>query len=283
MAATSSISSMTTSNSSDPLNLSSLGVLDMFTRRPLGAASMHTLRSFLLTFLFLFARVITSGWAAKFVAALEKSPRHKHFGVVGGRDLSNQLVMTQSMVHRTHQVHFPPTFACRSPNCETREISSGFAGVSCLCSVVVFAMLGLSRKVFAGFRRFSEHTFLGPSRIGTWTTGFRQCAFLSCVSHREISRFFAEQRLGIELKMCLLGTGPRRPSTSTMSRFATQTSLEPGMESAGRTRDGSEKKRSEEDESWRSGCLGEKVLRKTAQEVEPNLYFALPRFLSKHM
>jgi hypothetical protein len=47
---------------------------------------------------------ITPGWARKFVSALEESAVRSGFGVVGGRDLSNQLIMTQSLVHRTHQV-----------------------------------------------------------------------------------------------------------------------------------------------------------------------------------
>ncbi len=56
---------------------------------------------------------VSSGWASHFVDALRASPLRANYGVVGGLDLNNHLVLTQSLVHRTHQTmfgsHFPPT------------------------------------------------------------------------------------------------------------------------------------------------------------------------------
>ena len=55
---------------------------------------------------------VSSGWASHFVDALRASPLRANYGVVGGLDLNNHLVLTQSLVHRTHQTmfgsHLPP-------------------------------------------------------------------------------------------------------------------------------------------------------------------------------
>lgn len=54
-----------------------------------------------------------AGWASKFVSTLRASRIRPNFGVVGGLDENNHLVLTQSFVHRTHQeifgMHFPRT------------------------------------------------------------------------------------------------------------------------------------------------------------------------------
>ena len=56
---------------------------------------------------------VSSGWASHFVDALRASPLRANYGVVGGLDLDNHLVLTQSLVHRTRQTmfgrHLPPT------------------------------------------------------------------------------------------------------------------------------------------------------------------------------
>ena len=49
---------------------------------------------------------VSSGWATHFVDALRASPLRANYGVVGGLDLNNHLVLTQSLVHRTHQTMF---------------------------------------------------------------------------------------------------------------------------------------------------------------------------------
>jgi hypothetical protein len=57
--------------------------------------------------------MVTPGWASKFVDTLRASPMRSNYGVVGGLDENNHLVLTQSFVHRTHQEifgrHFPQT------------------------------------------------------------------------------------------------------------------------------------------------------------------------------
>jgi len=58
---------------------------------------------------------VSSGWASHFVDALRASPLRTNYDVVGGLDLNKHLVLTQSLVHRTHQTMFwshfnlPPT------------------------------------------------------------------------------------------------------------------------------------------------------------------------------
>ncbi|EKX33603.1 hypothetical protein GUITHDRAFT_120192 [Guillardia theta CCMP2712] len=56
---------------------------------------------------------VTRAWAKTFVETLQTSLVRANFGVVGAVDLNNNLVLTQSFVHRTHQhifsSHFPMT------------------------------------------------------------------------------------------------------------------------------------------------------------------------------
>ncbi len=47
---------------------------------------------------------ISDGWTDTFVSVLKSSPVAPNYGVVGALDINNPLVLTQSMVHRTHQV-----------------------------------------------------------------------------------------------------------------------------------------------------------------------------------
>ena len=49
---------------------------------------------------------VSSGWASHFVDVLRASPLRANYGVVGGLDLNKHLVLTQSLVHRTHQTMF---------------------------------------------------------------------------------------------------------------------------------------------------------------------------------
>eukprot|EP00960_Hanusia_phi_P043135 755877-Hanusia_phi.AAC.6 len=56
---------------------------------------------------------VTKAWARIFVETLKMNSFRTNFGVVGALDLNNNLVLTQSFVHRTHQQifgsHFPMT------------------------------------------------------------------------------------------------------------------------------------------------------------------------------